>query len=210
MDSTIYPLFSTPVYMSKVNLDVEYKKNLVENTDFTRISTNDGHISVNKYILNDDNFIGLKEQIEQHIDIFLRDDLKVNENQKLYLTNSWMMKHSKGDYSPIHNHQHSIISGIVYLKCDEDSGELNFHKETTAYNIFPPIFDFDYDEWNILNSSSWTISPKENQIILFPSIMSHSVEMSKSNQSRFCVAFNTFVKGEFGLNEADLMSRLSL
>ena len=40
--------------------------------------------------------------------------------------------------------------------------------------------------------------PKQDDVILFSSRLTHMVEPNASNQTRHSIAFNTFVKGKLG------------
>jgi hypothetical protein len=51
---------------------------------------------------------------------------------------------------------------------------------------------------NIYNSPINRITPKQNEIFLFSSRLTHMVEPNTSNASRHSIAFNTFVKGKLG------------
>ena len=58
--------------------------------------------------------------------------------------------------------------------------------------------------FNICNSDVVAMPPQNNMMVVFPSTLPHSVDPSKSNTERFCIAFNLFAfgvldKGE-GLN----------
>ena len=52
--------------------------------------------------------------------------------------------------------------------------------------------------FNIFNSFAWWIPVKENDLILFPSDLEHGVDTVTLDHTRISLAFNVFVKGEFG------------
>jgi hypothetical protein len=54
------------------------------------------------------------------------------------------------------------------------------------------------DKRNIYNSPINRIIPKQNDLILFSSRLTHMVEPNPSNRPRHAIAFNTFVKGKLG------------
>jgi ectoine hydroxylase-related dioxygenase (phytanoyl-CoA dioxygenase family) len=51
---------------------------------------------------------------------------------------------------------------------------------------------------NIYNSPINRITPRQDDILLFSSRLTHLVEQNKSSQPRHSIAFNTFVKGQLG------------
>lgn len=206
---TVIPMFAIPIYANNVSFPkdiLDYVKTL----DYKLIASEDGKISLDTYVLDDINLVKLREIIQTQVDIFLRKEMRVKNNADFYLCNSWIMKHNKGDSAPNHHHGNSIISGIMYLQCDEQSGELVFSKSSSHTNFIHPCFLLDYDEYNIFNSSDWTFSPKQGDIFLFPSFLEHKVKQSMSEDERYCVAFNLFVKGELGRNEKEDISILNI
>jgi uncharacterized protein (TIGR02466 family) len=120
------------------------------------------------------------------------------------------MKHTKGHRAPEHFHGNSIISGIMYLQCDDKSGDLTFSKPGTHTNFIHPCFVLDYDDWNINNSLSWTFRPRPGDIFLFPSFLYHRVAESLSDNERYCIAFNIFIKGDLGMKEREKITALHL
>src|SRR5213075_914536 len=80
----------------------------------------------------------------------------------------------------------------------EGSGDIVFHREVQSLVPFPPALDLDMDSFNLYNCKSWGHKPKANDICLFPSVVSHSVDPNESNEERWSLAFNVFVRGSFG------------
>src|SRR5690606_2821148 len=64
---------------------------------------------------------------------------------------------------------------------------------------FPPALDLDMDAFNIYNCKSWGYTPKTNDVCLFPSVVTHSVDPNESSEDRWCLAFNVFVRGDIGV-----------
>jgi uncharacterized protein (TIGR02466 family) len=102
------------------------------------------------------------------------------------------MKHKKGDESKLHWHSNSLFSGILYLQCDKDTGEICLVRDK---NMFNNVLTFDFEEQNAFNAQVVPILPKDGDILIFPSTTYHTVTPSKSEHSRFCVAFNVWAKG---------------
>ena len=51
---------------------------------------------------------------------------------------------------------------------------------------------------NIFNSPITRLTPKQDDVFLFSSRLTHLVELNLSSQPRHAIAFNTFVKGKLG------------
>ena len=50
-----------------------------------------------------------------------------------------------------------------------------------------------------LNSDSWHFEPESGELILFPSSTRHSVPPNVKEESRYCLAFNSFCFDELGV-----------
>ena len=174
------------LYLSRIK---EYKKN-----SFYYYEKNSPKIS-------DAAFDELKKEIESHCNLFVRKYLSVSENAKFYLQNSWSVKHNPGDKAQIHSHGNSLLSGVYYLKTNTNTGNLVFHKNHIYTNTFHQSIRFDYDESNNLNTGQYIMDANEGKIFIFPSHLEHSVEENKSNEQRYSLAFNFYVRGDFGKEE---------
>ena len=190
-------LFGIPIYINKIELkkeDIEY----LTNQEFERINENNGYVTKNKYVLNDSFLTNIKKEILNHLNKFMYENLKVNKNFTFKMLNSWSTKHLKNDFSQIHLHNNCVISGVLYLKVNKNSGNLLFHKNNYWRNIFQKSIDVSFDEYNEINGDYWYITPTIGNIILFPSFLEHSTTKNESDEERFCCAFNFHVEGDFG------------
>tara|TARA_R100001143_G_C3290587_1_gene101019 strand:- start:128 stop:682 length:555 start_codon:yes stop_codon:yes gene_type:complete len=171
--------------------------------DYRRSKAQNGFLTINKRLLNIPQLKNLKKQINKHIQIFMYEKLKVEPKIKFKITNSWALKHVKGDYTHPHNHANSLISGVMYLKTieNEKGGALTFHKNSSWHNIFPLSFNAEFTEHNFTTCDRFTIGPKPGAIILFPSSLNHSVAANQSDKIRCSVAFNIYVDGDIGLKD---------
>lgn len=201
-----YPLMHECIEISQSNIDFLGKQK------FIRTLGNDGWLSDNKHILNDSNLVDLKANIQKLLDHYVFGVLKFEKSVRVNLLNSWIVKHGANDSSVSHNHFNSLISGIVYLNVSETSGQLVFERNPMT-NLFPP-FKFDVVESNMFNSGSFSVTPSVGDVVIFPSIINHSVTPNFDNIERLCIAFNAFIDGSIntvsndpvGLSNLTLMS----
>lgn len=192
MSFNVINLFPTPVYHSKVEITPDIIDS-ANNTEFTRFERDDGDVSTYKYILERPEFYTLKEQIEEHIRNYVRKVYCIKEEVSFYITNSWIVKHNFGDSAEQHMHWNSVYSGIVYLQCDNNSGQLTFVRHLSGMVMKP-----SYTEDNVYNMNGQSYTPEPEDIVIFPSSLHHSVTASRSETPRLCLAFNVFWKGVFG------------
>lgn len=107
---------------------------------------------------------------------------------QLTVTEGWMTKTTFGGKVTKHIHMNSVLSGIFYLQ-DNPNGT-KFETESRLYNDWPMMFKFNESKIKYLSPS------KQGQLILFPSILKHSVDPLRSMSIRHTWAFNTFYKGQ--------------
>jgi uncharacterized protein (TIGR02466 family) len=124
---------------------------------------------------------------------FLQGQLKlVTEiyNIKFQLLNAWININNKNNYNVKHNHPGSLLSGVFWIKCPDDCGELTF----TSPNSFVEHSLFDKIDKKIAKDLNYyelfSFNPKEGVLVLFPSHLEHLVEPNQSNEDRISIAFN--------------------
>lgn len=198
-DSQVFPLFSTPIYKTKLFFN-EKEKNILMNyitkLKYFKYDSDNGYTTKEKNILTKRIFLNTKKQINQHINKFVFDILELNK-VNLYVSSSWINLHQKGDYAQPHIHQNSLFSGVLYLNVPEKNcGKITFH--------FPcqiPFFNTNtitpgVKNENIYNSHSYNFNPTNGDLLIFPSHVLHEVGMNKSDRGRYSLSFNYFAKGK--------------
>ena len=194
----VYPLFSAPLYVNNVGDFERPDLSALEYSTKTAGTPNSFLTSVDKNVLDRPEFARIREIILTEVDLYAREILFVSKSVEFYITNSWLCAYGRGSATGPHIHHNSLISGVLYLQVTETSGGLVFHHDVLSLIPFPPTLDLDMDAWNIFNCKSWSYKPKTNDICLFPSVVSHSSEPNDSDEQRWCLPFNVFVKGNFG------------
>jgi uncharacterized protein (TIGR02466 family) len=195
----VFPLFSTPVYINNVG---DFARPDVRALEYTQ-TTPDGDVynflsSVDKNVLDRPEFKAVRDVCTRELEVYAREILLVNDNVEFYITNSWVNVHRRGQSAGGHVHNNSLISGVLYLQVNETSGDLVFHRDALSLLPFPPALDLDMRAFNIYNCKTWAYKPKTNDLVLFPSVVMHSADPNDSDVDRVCLAFNVFVRGEFG------------
>ena len=202
-DKKIVPLFSTPLYISHIDL-LDNEINFIKNTNYLRVELNNGYMSKNKNILKNKSLKNLNKQIIEHLNFYKKEIFDISNNINVFVKHSWSMKHIKGDRSEKHFHENSLISGIIYVKTPEKSGNIIFHKKNSIINDISPLIKLNFNKFNLFNSGAWNLDVKENMIVLFPSYLDHSTEVNESNDERYCLSFDTFLKGKIKTYDKEL------
>lgn len=202
----VYRAFSTPLYRKKLKLDKSLVNPALRELEFYRLPTDDGYTTTSPWVLNEElNF--LKPMVQDCLDDMAYNDWKFKKKYKFEIQNSWVMKHVKGDHSGMHWHSNSLFSGILYLQCDPESGMLMFiNKDNWCGNVL----DFEFEEETPLNQDKVGVTPTDGEILIFPSRTPHMVSPSMSEHSRFCLAFNTWIRGPLGKSHPNNNCQLDL
>lgn len=204
--SEILGLFPVPIFLDEIIVPEEFKE-YVKSIEYSEKTS--GHVSKETYILDKPEFTGLKNSIMDKLFEYTNNVLNVNhENIHFEMQNSWIFKMEQGDHGVQHDHANSLISGVLYLNVDDDSGKIYFHK--LHDNLFPPVIQIPFNEYNLFNSNSWFLSPKNNMLVLFPANISHSIGTQYSKTTRYSLAFNFFPKGTFGLGTPYGLDKLTI
>tara|TARA_Y100000114_G_scaffold151593_1_gene168556 strand:+ start:726 stop:1340 length:615 start_codon:yes stop_codon:yes gene_type:complete len=196
----IHNLWPIPVYQSYIETKQEWK-DLILSLKYERTHIGNSDISIDRYIL--DKMSDLKSEINQHCENYIRKYLKIKKEADFYLLNSWVNIHRDNDWSQVHQHANALLSGVYYPIVPDKSGNLNFHRGNHK-NLFDPSILVEYDEYNNTTAERYEINVTEDLIILFPSHLEHSVKKNISNKNRYSLAFNYFVRGNFGKEEYTL------
>ena len=195
----IFPLFSTPVYVNNLGDFAKPDVTRLEYTNRTPTGEAFGFLSsVDKNVLDLPELAAVRALIENEVAFYAHNLFAVSRNAQFYLTNSWINIYGRGDQAGAHIHHNSLLSGVLYLQATAAGGAIVFHRQAQSQIPFPSAIDPEVDSHNIYNCSSWGYQPKTNDICIFPSILSHSVQPNDSDEARWSLAFNVYVRGEFG------------
>ena len=194
----VHNLWPIPIYEAEIPVKQEWKDAVI-NIEYQRTHVNNSDISKDRYLLN--NIPELKIEIENHLENYVRKYLTVKDNAQFYLLNSWSNIHGPDEKSQIHCHASSLLSGVYYPILPKNSGDISFHKASIYTNIFHQSIRFEYEETNNITAEQYVVSLKEGTIVIFPSHLDHSVQKNNSNEKRYSIAFNFYVRGKFGKEE---------
>ena len=196
--TSIIGAFPVPILLQTLNRDFTEEENKffkIKKKDINKNLNNAN--SIDNYILENQEMKELKINILEGVNNYFESIVCPPEKTvKPYITQSWLNWTTKNEYHHKHNHPNSYISGVLYIDVDEKVDSINFYND--SYQIIK--IDSDSKKSNIFNTSMINVFVKKNLLILFPSGLSHSVNMKDSENIRTSLAFNTFIKGTWGSN----------
>ena len=189
-------IFNTPIYISSINVD----KIGIKNQLFSSVGNEPNRIAISndEQVLNDEIYLPLKDQIDQHMRHFYENVLGYDTTSlNLEMSTSWIVKSQPNEESDWHAHSNSIFSGVYYVHAPENCGNISFDLGWKDDRRLISLFEPQIREVNQYNTRSHTIVPKTGMIVLFPSSLRHKVERNCSDKIRVSVAFNYFFRGNF-------------
>lgn len=189
----VHPLFAEPYFRANIAGSITPAQ-IAFIQGLKMVNNMENLISENLYIFEEPELKSIKDAVQEVLDIYVRDVLCIP--QRIYVTQSWSLTNGPKVGMHGHSHSNSILSGSLYY-CPLPSPPSNmvFTRHVSYQQIdLPP----EPGKRNIFNSPLTRITPKQDDLILFSSRLTHMVEPNASNQARHSIAFNTFVKGKLG------------
>lgn len=184
-------LFPTPVGKFKFNRELTSAERqfMVEQEKKPNIGNK---TSKNRKILENNQFLELRNFIQESIDHYFDETQKPAFDVKLRITQSWLNYTEPGQYHHKHAHPNSVLSAVFYVDADPTVDKIYFYNEVYKQIKFTP------KEWNLFNSESWWLPISSGELVVFPSSFEHSVEVKSGNNTRISLALNTFPVGYVG------------
>jgi len=104
------------------------------------------------------------------------------------ICNYWFNVNVKGNYNTVHNHQHSILSGVYYVDIpDHNMGAIEFYRDDDAQYYIPE----NLNRYNQFTSTKATYQAQTGLLLIFPSWLKHFVQVNQSDLPRISMSFNT-------------------
>jgi len=194
--SQINGLFPTPVYITKLTREFSENENQLVDDYKLKTYKNAGNVtSMNDYILENEQFSNLKKELTDIVKDYYDKVISSSDNIEPYITQSWLNYTKPNEYHHTHAHPNSLVSGVLYINADKDNDKIFFHKNNKHQTIKPTVKNY-----NLFNSDTWWFPVETLDVILFPSSLTHDVEIKQGDNTRISLAFNTFIKGKLGDN----------
>jgi uncharacterized protein (TIGR02466 family) len=119
----------------------------------------------------------------------LKDELGFKKEKKVILNNMWVNVNEKNNFNLSHYHPISFFSAVYYVKFPKNSGKIVFENVNPLHAWF--INNNSVEHFNHFTSNDWKLTPKEGDLVIFPSWLKHYVEVNESDETRISISFNT-------------------
>ena len=132
----------------------------------------------------------LTQQVEDSLNFFTK-EVVGEKNAKMRITQSWLNFNPTGTCHPPHNHTNSILSGVLYLNVDKNTGPFKLYRPGASQK-------FIHDEiyvYNDFNYENYEFVPEFGDMFVFTSNIVHGVDTNNSEIDRVSLAFNSFYTG---------------
>ena len=191
----IYKLFPTPVFHFKLenykelNTELEnYILNLRKKDEKGQRKSNTGGWHSPNFDLTNDNtakkFAKIFEEFYKKV-IINEMGWKYDSN-KVKMEGMWSIINKKGSFNIQHNHPNAYLSSAYYVRHPEKSGSIKFFDPREQKNIrYPKIKNYTN-----ISAVITEITPKEGDLLIFPSYLYHSVGENLSEDDQIIVSFN--------------------
>ena len=130
-----HPLFSIPLYIADLTGPTEDELTYINSLTY-RLNYGGGNVTS-----EDDNVLdklpSLKDQVQHHLNNYVKDIINPDTEFSFYVTQSWVNKNKKGTRHTQHLHTNSILSGVYYLS--DDPEEISFFKFFDFLEMFSII-----------------------------------------------------------------------
>ena len=113
----------------------------------------------------------------------LKKDININ-------VKAWVNINSPGSLNVQHSHPGCDLSGVLWVKCPDKSGNIFFHSPS-CFETFQEIESYTEDFKNNNNYyHAYWFPPIEGRMLIFPSHLQHEVKKNLSNEDRISASFN--------------------
>lgn len=194
-----YNLFPIPINVQQLDPPTESMLDFVKNLEYVPWHSEENYfltISKHRQVLDQfEIFKPLKDKIMTGVEKYWREVLEVDAGLDLTIRHSWFTRHGAGELNPAHTHTTSLFTLCYYLQAEENSGDIVFNKDVNYLNLFPSMIDLDYRSKNLINSKSFSITPKPGMMICFPSHLNHETMPNQSGIERYALNVDFWFTG---------------
>jgi uncharacterized protein (TIGR02466 family) len=187
-------LFPKQVVSGDIENFDDIKQNLIDwiyefkekDSGITKISNKGGWQSESKQVFLDEGF----EQFTDYLIPPITDLLKSYKiDNQIQVVDMWLNVNGPKSYNVSHRHPGSDLGGVIWVKQTPESGRFVFDNLDERNEILTININREYlRENNMLPE----IVPeyKDGTMVIFPSMLSHRVEINETDEDRISISFN--------------------
>tara|TARA_R100001224_G_scaffold26488_1_gene14164 strand:- start:60 stop:632 length:573 start_codon:yes stop_codon:yes gene_type:complete len=188
MNSYIFPYFGPLILHTSINKEQIERLKKICNTKQSYHTSLAGHIK-DEYLLNSKDYEKIvKPQLNLYKNVY--EKFYDKELISIKATSVWVNYMKAGEFNPPHIHTNCRFSSVVYLQFPKQI--LKENEKHQAASKGPGAIEFMYGENQPRDSiNSYPVLPKEGDMFIFPSFVTHFVYPFKSkNVKRISIAAN--------------------
>jgi hypothetical protein len=174
----------------------EDELNVIRNLEYNKhILEKNLNLSKNSDILQLKKLIKLKNFFKESLNDYVSNVLEI-ENV-FNFCQSWATIQNKKTSHPIHSHPNHVISSVYYAKAKQTGLTFKIPR-----SIIQEGFNFRYEikNYNMYNSSTYTVPLKTGDLIFFPGQLHHESPVNDDSE-RIVVGASFFVSGKLGASD---------
>jgi uncharacterized protein (TIGR02466 family) len=183
-------IFTTSIYKSK-NYNPSYNELILNELEGLKKINKGNHVtnrggfqsySIENIKLLNETYTMLINHLENYL---FEDTIGKFE---IELMNFWINENYKNSYNIPHVHPGCNFAGVFYLKTNLNCGNIEFYNGNQ-------ILDFNTEYGKLFPNSSdfysvYSLLPRDNDLIIFPSYLRHGVCENLSDEPRVSISFN--------------------
>lgn len=185
-------IFSQAISVIDLNLDneqiIEYCLRKMDEDRKGRVLSNIGGWQSNDFYEPETEIQELASVTKSYVSSFANN---FSYTDSLKMDNFWININGKHNENGAHDHPNALIAAVYYASVPENSGHIQFHNPLSTYDKY--LNEKFIKSYNMFNSGCYNHYPKENQLIIFPGWLIHSVLPNESNDNRISIAFNFYI-----------------
>ena len=163
---------------------IQWVEDYQQEHEGVEVSNVGGYQSKGNFYTEVDNFEPFQEKIWNHIENAVKtyaDGIELHDilasGAPLRLLNIWFNVNPPGAFNHVHVHPGSLLSGVLWIKAPQGSGDLML-RDTLEMNNY------------CLGVNCVAFPPEEGTMVLFPAHVPHNVGVNESEETRISVSFN--------------------
>lgn len=211
MQYHVSQIFPVALYQGRVDIAESERITLVDRLMYEKNSSSANELSVNfnLQMVQDNDLISIHKKIQQHVDSFVYETLKVCPDKvTAKIIGSWTLKTRPGEGQAEHHHRNSMLSGVLYVSSEPGSGDIIINGDGRDHKTFDLSVEPTYDGGTEYNQSYVPFAPVTGDIIIFPSHYKHGVNTNMTNSVRCSLAFDVYLEGDRNRSSQDIVYSL--